>query len=227
MTQLLNLYIKLKEKLSFNYPSFDLNQNHNLKDCDWYNHIFTSPSIRYGHLEYFKGSNDKIEVVHCVLFPSYYKPLPIFGFDAISLGGRITGIFCDYTHAPFSHTDLIDTIHNAKESLLHLQRELPEWTEFFSENFIAIDPKDSYDQAEATCLELLEKYVNICNEHDFNNIMLTGDQTKNHIKEQDYYSICQRKNTKTQKALAKYIGEEEAKRFIDSILFPISYNTRS
>ena len=94
--------------------------------------------------------------------------------------------------------------------------------EFFSENFIAIDPKDSYDQAEAICLELLEKYVNICNEHDFNDILLTGDQTKDHIKEQDYYSICQRKNTKTQKALAKYIGEEEAKRFIDSILFPTS-----
>ena len=217
MTQLLNLYINLKEKLSSNYPSFDLNQNHNLKDCDWYNHIFTSPSIRYGHLEYFKGPNDKIEVVHCVLFPSYYKPLPIFGFDAISLGGKITGIFCDYTHAPFSHTDLIDTTHNAKESLLHLQRELPEWTEFFSRDFIAIDPKDSYDKAETVCLNLLEKYISICNEHDFNDVFLTGEQTKDHIKEQDYYSICQRKNTKTQKKSATKSPSEVAELIILSI----------
>jgi hypothetical protein len=48
---------------------------------------------------------------------------------------------------------------------------------------------------------------------------------KDHIKEQDHYSICQRKNTKTQKALAKYIGEAEAKRFIEDILFPTSLLT--
>jgi hypothetical protein len=36
------------------------------------------------------------------------------------------------------------------------------------------------------------------------------------------YSLGQRKNQKTQKALAKYVGEEASLRFIENVLFPVN-----
>jgi hypothetical protein len=38
---------------------------------------------------------------------------------------------------------------------------------------------------------------------------------------QNSYSINQRKNDKTSKALTAYIGDEKAKEFIETVLFPV------
>jgi hypothetical protein len=219
MSSLTNLYNKLKEKSDKDFFKTDLPHS-SINNCDWFNHIYSSPSVRYGHLEYFKSYNDAIEVVHCVFFPSYYKALPIFGYDAISLGGKITGIFCDYTPSPHHDAVLQSAITAVKNSLTDLQRDLPGWTEFFSPEFIAISPKEKYEDAEQQCLSLFELYVAATKEFDRNGKFLNWDETRAHIEGQNKYSIGQRKNTKTQKALAKYIGEDAAKHFIDATLFP-------
>jgi len=218
MSSLTNLYNKLKEKSDKDFFKIDLSHT-SINNCDWFNHIYSSPSVRYGHLEYFKSYNDAIEVVHCVFFTSYYKALPIFGYDAISLGGKITGIFCDYTPSPHHDAVLQSAITAVKNSLTDLQRDLPGWTEFFSPEFIAISPKEKYEDAEQKCLSLFDLYVAATKEFDRNGKFLNWDETKAHIEGQNKYSIGQRKNTKTQKALAKYIGEDAAKHFIDATLF--------
>ena len=219
MSSLTNLYNKLKEKCDKDFFKTDLPHS-SINNCDWFNHIYSSPSVRYGHLEYFKSYNDAIEVVHCVFFPSYYKALPIFGYDAISLGGKITGVFCDYTPSPYHDVVLQSAISSTKNSLTDLQRDLPGWTEFFSPEFIAISPKERYEDTEQKCLSLFDLYVAATKEFDRNGKFLNWDETKAHIEGQNKYSIGQRKNTKTQKALAKYIGEDAAKDFIDTTLFP-------
>jgi phycocyanobilin:ferredoxin oxidoreductase len=219
MSSLTNLYNKLKEKCDKDFFKTDLPHS-SINNCDWFNHIYSSPSVRYGHLEYFKSYNDAIEVVHCVFFPSYYKALPIFGYDAISLGGKITGVFCDYTPSPYHDMILQSTISSIKNSLTDLQRDLPGWTEFFSPEFIAISPKERYEDTEQKCLSLFDLYVAATKEFDKNDKFLNWHETKAHIEGQNKYSIGQRKNTKTQKALAKYIGENAAKDFIDATLFP-------
>ena len=76
MSSLKNLYLKLKEKSDINFQRIDITHSE-INNCEWLNHIFISPSIRYGHLEYFKSNNDKIEVVHCVFFPSYFKAMAL------------------------------------------------------------------------------------------------------------------------------------------------------
>jgi phycocyanobilin:ferredoxin oxidoreductase len=222
MSFLNDLYKKLKEKSDKGFFRTDLPHS-SINNCDWYNHIYSSPSVRYGHLEYFKSYNDAIEVVHCVFFPSYYKALPIFGYDAISLGGKITGVFCDYTPSPYHDMVLQSSISSIKDSLKDLQRDLPGWTEFFSPEFIAISPKEKYEESELKCIALFDLYIAITKEFDKNNKFLNWDETKTHIEGQNKYSIGQRKNSKTQKALAKYIGEDAAKDFIIKTLFP-TYN---
>jgi len=219
MSSLTSLYNKLKETCDKDFFKTDLPHS-SINNCDWFNHIYSSPSVRYGHLEYFKSYNDAIEVVHCVFFPSYYKALPIFGYDIISLGGMITGVFCDYTPSPYHDVVLQSAISSTKNSLTDLQRDLPGWTEFFSPEFIAISPKERYEDTEQKCLSLFDLYVAATKEFDRNGKFLNWDETKAHIEGQNKYSIGQRKNTKTQKALAKYIGEDAAKNFIDTTLFP-------
>lgn len=217
---LFNLYNRLKSKSDFFFQRIDISHN-KVNDCDWFNHIYISPSIRYGHLEYFKGSNDKVEVVHCVFYPSYFKSLPIFGYDVISLGGKITGIFCDFTPAPYHDFLLHSLIADVKVKLNHLSRELPGWTEFFSPEFIAISPEHEYDLAEEQCLFLFDSYILASKANDENNKFLNKDETKVHIEGQNKYSLGQRKNSKTQKALSRYIGEEASKEFIENVLFPV------
>lgn len=219
MSSLNDLYKKLKEKSDKGFFRTDLSHS-SINNCDWYNHIYSSPSVRYGHLEYFKSYNDAIEVVHCVFFPSYYKALPIFGYDAISLGGKITGVFCDYTPSPYHDMILQSSISSVRDSLKDLQRDLPGWTEFFSPEFIAISPKEKYEESELKCIALFDLYIAVTKEFDKNNKFLNWDEAKAHIDGQNKYSIGQRKNSKTQKALAKYIGEQEAKDFIEKTLFP-------
>jgi phycocyanobilin:ferredoxin oxidoreductase len=219
MSSLNDLYKKLKEKSDKGFFRTDLTHS-SINNCDWYNHIYSSPSVRYGHLEYFKSYNDAIEVVHCVFFPSYYKALPIFGYDAISLGGKITGVFCDYTPSPYHDMILQSSISSVRDSLKDLQRDLPGWTEFFSPEFIAISPKEKYEESELKCIALFDLYIAVTKEFDKNNKFLNWDEAKAHIDGQNKYSIGQRKNSKTQKALAKYIGEQEAKYFIEKTLFP-------
>lgn len=217
---LFDLYNKLKERGDKNFQRIDISYE-KINDCDWYNHIFISPSVRYGHLEYFKGSNDKIEVVHCVFYPSYFKALPLFGFDVISLGNKITGLFCDYTPAPYHDMILQTTIAAVKKDLLHLQRDLPGWTEFFSPEFIAISPKDEYQKAEDSCIGLFDLYIAYTKAFDKNNKFLNDKEIQEHIKGQNKYSLGQRKNSKTQKALSRYIGEEASIEFIENVLFPV------
>jgi len=217
---LFDLYLKLKSKNDFFFQRIDISHE-KINDCDWFNHIYISPSIRYGHLEYFKGSNDKVEVVHSVFYPSYFKPLPVFGYDVISLGGKITGVFCDFTPSPYDDFLLRSLIKDTKEKLKHLSRELPGWTEFFSPEFIAISPENEYKLSENECLYLFDSFVTATKAYDRNNEFLDIEKTKLHIEGQNKYSLGQRKTSKTQKALSKYIGEEASREFIENVLFPV------
>jgi len=219
MSALKNLYETLKTKSDSQFFRIDINKE-KVNDCDWLNHVYSSPSIRYGHLEYFKSHNDAIEVVHSVFFPSYYKALPIFGFDVIGLGGKVSGVFCDYTPAPFHDMFLQNAISSVKEQFSNLMRPLPEWIDFMSPDFLMLSPKEEYEKVEQSCVGLFDLYISLCKAFNSNNKFLMWEETLEHIKGQNRYSIGQRKNMKTQKALAKYIGEEASKKFIEDTLFP-------
>lgn len=219
MSSLINLYNKIKTRSDKDFFKIDLPQS-KVNDCDWLNHIYSSPSIRYGHLEYFKSHNDAIEVVHSVFYPSFYKPLPIFGFDVIGLGGKVSGVFFDFTPSPFSDDFLDKSLIHAKKKYSHLLRPLPEWIDFMSPNFLMISPKEEYNYVEDTCVNLFEIYIGFTKTYDKNNNFLQWGDVVRHIDGQNRYSEGQRKNMKTQKALAKYIGEEASKKFMESTLFP-------
>lgn len=190
-------------------------------DVIWKNNIYINPSIRYGHLEYFKSSNGKIEVLHCTYFPSYFKDFPIYGFDVIALNDKITGVFCDFTDCGKENSFFSNKLRDLKEKYKNNERTLPEWANFFSKNFICINPKDlNESDMIQDFLNLFKSYITQSEWVNYNGIYNSTNDIKRSINIQNNYSINQRKNDKTYKALSAYIGAENARDFIDTVLFP-------
>jgi phycocyanobilin:ferredoxin oxidoreductase len=220
---LLELYNNLKyvSKKWFQHIEYKSKIENN-EDITWCNDFFINPSIRYGHLEYFKSNNGKIEVLHCTFFPCYFKNLPIYGFDVIALNGIVTGIFCDFTTCIDENSHLSKNLKNIKEKYKEYERKLPEWADFFSKNFISISPKDlNKDELITDFVNLFKNYVEQVKWNNKNGLYLSRDQILDSIDIQNLYSINQRKNDKTFKALSAYIGSDNAKDFIENVLFPI------
>jgi len=215
---LYNEYQKLAKQ---SFQNITLHPNHSNEEIIWYNDLYMSPSIRYGHIEYFKVEG-RVEVLHTVFYPSFFKPIPIFGFDVIALGGKVTGIFCDFTRAPFTIEALSRSLKDLKHKYKDNIRKLPEWANFFSEDFVCINPSGLNEK------ELIEDFSGIfrcfigySNWEDYTGKYNKMEDVKMSIGSQNSYSINQRKNDKTSKALAAYIGEEKAKEFIETVLFPV------
>jgi hypothetical protein len=188
----------------------------------WDNDLYINPSIRYGHLEHFKSINDKIEVLHCTFFPSYFKNIPIYGFDVIALNNNVTGLFCDFTDCPYVILHLDDKLKNLKKKYAENERLLPAWANFFSSNFICISPKGlNEEELVNDFTDLFAFYVDYVEKNNFSGDYLYPEQVKNSIAIQNNYSFSQRKNEKTSKALSAYIGATKARQFIDTILFPV------
>jgi hypothetical protein len=216
--KLYNEYQKLAKQ---SFQNITLHPNHNNEEIIWYNDLYMSPSVRYGHIEYFKVEK-RVEVLHTVFYPSFFKPIPIFGFDVIALGGKVTGIFCDFTRAPFTIEALSRSLKDLNHKYKDNKRTLPEWANFFSEDFICINPNGINEK------ELIEDFLGIfrcfigySNWEDYTGKYNKMEDVKQSINSQNFYSLNQRKNDKTSKALAAYIGEEKSKEFIENVLFPV------
>ena len=216
------LHDEYKKLADQSFQRFELHFQPDGSEIIWENNVYQSPSIRYGHLEHFRSPNGKVEVMHCVFFPSFFKPLPIFGFDIIALNETITGIFCDFTRAPFEIEALARSLKDLKHEYKDHLRTLPEWANFFSENFVCIRP-DGLDQKKLIedFLGIFRCFIGYSNWEDYTGKYNSMENVKTSINFQNNYSLNQRKNEKTSKALAAYIGEQKSKKFIEEILFPV------
>lgn len=199
------------------YSDLSLSEDNPDTSCIWKNYKFTTDKVRYGHIEYFKAVNDKVEVVHAMLYPSLHIAFPIFGFDAIALNGKVTGVFCDVTATPFDNRQIRVLFEILNERYNDLKRKLPEWANFFSPQFLALSPNENLDNIIFDCIDAMDKYFLFINQ---SNDFLESKNIEIQKNKQNEYSLHQQKNTKTLKALSAYIGEEKAKNFIETVLFP-------
>ena len=184
----------------------------------WVNYKFATDKVRYGHLEYFKSTNNKVEVVHAMCYPSLNVPFPIFGFDAIALNGNVTGVFCDITASPFENREMRVISEILFEKYKTLNRSLPEWAGFFSPTFLALSPDERLGDILYDCIDAFDKFLFFISK---NSDSLDSMNIELHKNKQNEYSSYQQKNTKTLKALSSYIGEDKAKDFIQNVLFPV------
>lgn len=203
--------------ISEKYSDLTFTNDNPDESCIWKNYKFNTNKVRYGHLEYFKSSNDKVEVVHAMCYPCFNTEFPIFGFDVIALNGNVTGVFCDITPSPFDNFEMRTIFQILHERYKDYNRTLPEWANFFSSNFLALSPKENFNEIISDCLNAMDKFLFFIGR---SNTIVEEKIIEQHKVSQNNYSLHQQKNTKTFKALSSYVGEEKAKNFIETVLFP-------
>lgn len=177
----------------------------------WLNYFYKSPVLRHVHLEYYKAKS--IVVLHSNIFPNPMVDLPIFGFDMIAIGDKITGLFFDFTPTLTSSAVLENGLSNMHKRYKSEVRKLPEWANFFSDHFYCVAPlKEEMDAIFNDILYYTGHYLRMCKDTE-------ADYYYN-INAQNEYCAGQKKNDKTFKALAAEIGDDNAKEFLQTYLFP-------
>lgn len=178
---------------------------------DWLNYFYTSKVFRHVHLEYYK--TDKLCVLHANAFPNPLVDMPIMGFDMIAIGNKITGLFFDFTPTVSYFHSLSTDLRALGKKYKSQTRKLPEWANFFSNNFYCVTPE--FEETPAILLDI----------HGYINYYFTLGRTiresyEHNVALQNSYCKGQQKNEKTFKSLAAEIGEDDARLFMEKYLFP-------
>lgn len=178
---------------------------------EWLNYFYNSTAFRHIHLEYYK--TNKICALHLTILPTPFFDYPILGFDMISLGDKITGLFFDITPTITEYKDLSQNLIYLNQKIKSVKRPLPEWADIFSENFVCVTP----DTQELP--DIFNSVVSyIIGYLAFSNLIINKYQQN--IDVQNRYCQGQKKNEKTFKALTAEVGKENAQLFFDDYLFP-------
>jgi hypothetical protein len=183
----------------------------------WQNWLFSGPVLRQAHVELFEIPGH-FAVVHLCLLPHVHDPAPILGFDMIAGRTQATGIFLDFSQI---RPDLPGGVfpapapHAARARFRH-QRPRPDWGTVFSEDFLAIRPEDDGEVLAALTLAegALDLYLATLSagvRPQFRDCARQGQLD---------YARAQRSNPHTFRMLARHVGAQPARRFIDTVLFP-------
>jgi phycocyanobilin:ferredoxin oxidoreductase len=177
------------------------------EDFGWDNYRYVSSHFRIAHIERYSDKN--LEVLHITTFPNNNNPNPIFGFDVITTDKKPLAAFLDYSPTLNKTTYKSDITFNTLYNL-------PDWAKnIFSEDAIAIIPSEDDLNVLAKVVEdAYSKYLDLCIEVVPN---MELDLIKNH---QNYYCEQQQKNERTFNVLKAKLGEDRARYFMSTILFP-------
>lgn len=172
----------------------------------WQNYRYVSKKCRLIHLE--KYSNKNLSVLHLTSFPKEWSEDPIFGFDIIVTDKKPLASFCDWSPV-LNDKSYISTY------IFQKNYDLPEWTkEIFSQNAIAIVPQE--DELDIVCGIAIDSFgIYLSELTDSKSDKLSEIKNK-----QNFYCSQQHKNQSTMNVLKSKLGEDRAKYFMETILFP-------
>jgi len=176
------------------------------EDFGWENYRFTSPIFRLAHVERY--TDNKVDVLHVTTFPHAWCPDPIFGFDIIATQNAIIGCYMDFSPVSYRYPFL----HGME---FHERKPTPEWATIFSDEFIALKPKDDeeFSRFSHWALTSYDKYITLLKEGNVGN-------SQDIIEKQNRYCSIQASNPRTFTVLKHKIGEARAQHFMQHILFP-------
>jgi phycocyanobilin:ferredoxin oxidoreductase len=172
----------------------------------WDNNRYVSDKFRIAHIEkYYDG---KINVLHVTCFPRPWSEDPIFGFDIIVSETKPLAAFCDWS--PVFNNKFYDSKYTFQQGY-----NLPDWAKnIFSVNAISCIPQD--DEFEKVCEISIDSFKTYLESLSYDFSYYQDD-----IKEkQNYYCDQQLQNQRTFNVLKSKLGEERARYFMNTILFP-------
>ncbi len=183
-------------------------QNNGVKidteDFGWENNRYISDLFRIAHIERY--SDRALEVLHFTCFPHVDCGDPIFGFDIICTNEKPLAAFIDLSPVAYQPDQFIDYEFKTPYPL-------PEWANnIFSNHAIAIRP--DIEEIVPLCREATDLFEN------YIQLLITKSPINEVVKAQNYYCEQQSKNERTYNVLKAKLGEERAKYFMNTILFP-------
>lgn len=179
-------------------------------DFGWKNKRYISDSFRVAHIERY--SEKVIEVLHITCFPNITCGNPIFGFDIITTEKKPLAAFLDW-----SPVDNEVTLEK-DETTYGDDYPLPEWAKsIFSKNALAIVPRGTIDVGLLLYKLSLSfrEYIKL-----LENCPKTVDRINNIVDKQNFYCEQQQRNERTFNVLKAKLGEDRARIFMETILFP-------
>lgn len=182
------------------------------------NEIYKCKGLRKLHLEVAKTG--KLDVLHCVFFPDFEYPIPIFGADIIATPQTVTAAIVDV-----SPVNECGNIYASIEPLCNSynfthKRPLPLWGEIFSpwckfqRLHLASEQKDFINLVNNILMIYCDHVRNSKKDDNWvNNMLRLDDQT--------WYCKSQKQNKKTLAVLSQWFDREFAEKYINEMLFDI------
>ena len=184
------------------------------------NRCYQTPQFRKLHLE-LAQVGDRLDILHCVMFPRPNYSLPIFGVDLVGSQKGISAAIVDLS--PVYHNRILPKAYRCVlANLLPIEfvqpRDLPPWGNIFSEFCLFIRPVDS--EEEKLFLKRVKQFLTLhCQ------IAMTTFPVSSQFKQaellagQRYYCTQQQQNDKTRRVLEKSLGKTWTDRYMSTMLF--------
>ncbi|GAB4533398.1 MAG: phycocyanobilin:ferredoxin oxidoreductase [Pleurocapsa sp.] len=184
------------------------------------NRCYQTPQFRKLHLE-LAQVGDRLDILHCVMFPHANYDLPIFGVDLV---GSVSGIGAAIVDlSPVSRDrNLPDVYRQALGDLPDIDfaqpRDLPEWGDIFSNFCLFIRPVNRAE--EILFLDRVQQFLAIhCQNAIATSAVASTTKQAEILAGQRYYCSKQQQNDKTRRVLEKSLGRVWTDRYMTQMLF--------
>ena len=184
------------------------------------NRCYQTPQFRKLHLE-LAQVGDRLDILHCVMFPRPNYPLPIFGVDLVGSATGIGAAIVDLS--PVKPLDSLPPVY--QQGLANLPqidfaqpRNLPEWGNIFSEFCLFVRPINRSE--EILFLHRVREFLAIhCQTAITTSAVVSPNQQAKILAGQRYYCSQQLQNDKTRRVLEKSLGRAWTERYMTQMLF--------
>ena len=184
------------------------------------NHCYQTLQFRKLHLELARVG-DRVDILHCVMFPRTNYPLPVFGTDLVGSVKGVSAAIADLS--PMTSDRSLSQAYrqdlgSLPEATFSQPRVLPEWAHIFSEFCLFVRPVS--EEEEAAFLERVNHFLSLHCQIAKESLPLANSEAIADIFDgQTYYCHQQRQNDKTRRVLERSFGKSWADRYMNTMLF--------
>lgn len=185
------------------------------------NRCYQTLQFRKLHLEIARVGN-RLDILHCVMFPRTEYALPMFGTDLVGAGDRVSAAIIDLS--PLNHDRKLSepyrlALSALPEPIFTDPRALPKWGNIFSEFCLFVRPTDAAEGE--LFLNRAEAFLTIhCQQASAARPVSIAEQAQI-LQAQAHYCEQQQRNDKTRRVLESAFGSEWADRYMTTVLFDL------
>ena len=184
------------------------------------NRCYQTSQFRKLHLELAKVGN-RLDILHCIMFPRTDYDLPIFGVDLVGTAAGISAAIVDLSPVNSQRVlspSYIKALANLPTLKFSQPRKLPEWGNIFSGFCLFIHPQNAAE--EQYFLERVQQYLAIhCQIAKTSSSLQNQQQKAKILSGQRYYCAQQQQNDKTRRVLEKSLGKLWTDNYMTNMLF--------